>query len=218
MIFARYTGKRDNLTKGRVYLARPEINNGETVGLDILTVTDDDDKPVQIHPEDEDFEYLEEVYAVVVKENCDEDWEYGEVVVICDAVSDGEEDPLLRVKGVGLYRSSNFVLLDRTNVYPGLTVMDASTGRWVIVRRVDECLWFMANGSKIYRSPEEFRFAVSGHDILTEPLVKCIDDSGSLGLTKGHLYRLVRSGEDIVEVEDDMGESREFLASRFVSI
>lgn len=218
MIFTRHTGKRENLTKGRVYLARPEINDGETVGLDILTIPDDNGKPVQVRPGDDDFEYLEEVYAVVVKDNGDEDWEAGEVVVISDAVDDGKEFPLLRVKGVGLYRASNFVLLDRTNVFPGLVVMDASTGRWVTVRRVDECLWFMANGSEIYRSPEEFKFCVSGNDILTEPLVKCVDADGEPGLTGGHFYRLTKTGDGILSVKDDTGEVREFMASRFVSI
>ena len=214
MIFARYTGKSDNLTRGRVYLARPEIDDGETVGLDLLTIKDDKDQQVKIHPDDEGWEYLEEVYAVVVKDNCDEDWEAGEVVVISDAVDDGSADPLLRVKGVGLYRGSNFVLLDRTNVYPGLVVMESYTGRWVTIRRVDECLWFMANGCEFYRSPEEFRFAVSGNDILTEPLVKCVDAAGE-SLTEGHLYRLIKTGSDFVVLKDDCEAEREFMASRF---
>jgi hypothetical protein len=221
MIFARYNGTRDDLTNGRVYLAKPTIDDGTTVGLDVLSIDSDPGPVVEIHPGNDNFEYLEEVYAVLVRPM--EDWGPGEVVVITDAVEDSKSNlfepqgHLVRVKGMGLYRASNFVLLDRTNIFPGLVVMDASTGRWVTVRRVDECLWFMANGSKIYRSPEEFKFSVSGGDILTEPLVKCVDASGELHLTEGNLYRLRESHEDTVTLVDDNKQTREFKDSRFHS-
>ena len=214
MIFAQYNGIRKDLTKGRIYLARPGINDGETVGLDCLTINSDPGPAIQIDPKNNNFEYLEEVYAVLVCPVPEENLKPGEVVIINDAVEDIQMN-LFRVKDVGLYRASNFVLLDRTNVFPGLVVMDAATGHWVTVRRVNECLWFRANGSRIYRSPEKFKFAVSEGDILTEPLIKCIDNVGEPELTKGNLYRLKETHEDIVSLADDSKNIRNFMLSRF---
>ena len=195
------------------------MNESEMVGFGFLTIDNDEGQSVRIPQGDNSFEYLEEVYAVVLLSV--EDVEPGEVVVVNDAVKDAKVIPpepqkyLLRVKGVGLYQAANFILLDRTNVFPGLVVQDTD-GTWQPVRRVDECLWVMVEGSDVYRSPEEFHFAVSGSDILTEPIVKCIMADGLTNLTVGKCYRLKRTRENgTVDVSDDSGDVREFMSSRF---
>jgi len=218
MIFARYKGSGYEFTTGRVYLAVPEMNGGETVGFGSLSIVSDDGTVVKVNPDDESFEYFDEAYAVVCEPVEKEDWETGEIVVVTDATRDaGSERLYYRVKGVGLYRAEHFVLLDHTNVFPGLVVMDASTGQWKKVMRVDECLWMMVENGDAYRAPEEFRFAVAGNDILTEPLARCVMADGEPALTRGRLYRLAWTNENgTVIVADDDNVAREFMADRFV--
>lgn len=196
-------------TPGKVYLARPDMDGSETVCLDWFEVRTDDGVLVRLKSDDGAFEFLEEVYAVVLRHPVFGSLP-GEVVVLDDA-----DDSLLSVKGKGLHQSDNFVILDRTNVFPGLVVLD-STGQWKKVMRVDECLWIMVDGSDIYRSPEEFRFAVSGDDILVEPIVQCIMADGEPYLTKGKYYRLQWTKDSgTMVLHDDSGEIREFMSERF---
>ena len=200
-------------TTGKVYLAKPEMDGAETVGLDWFEVETDDGVSVRFKPEDALFEFLEEVYAVVLnQEVCGV--VPGEVVVVDGASPDG----LLSVKGEGLYLPDNFILLDRTNIFPGLVIMDSSTGQLKSVSRVDECLWVMMDGGDIYRSPEEFHFAVSGDDILTEPVVRCVMDDGEPELTEGKFYRLLWTrDQDTVTLCDNSGQLRDFMAERFIT-
>jgi hypothetical protein len=216
MLFVRYKGIPDlpsdrgkRFTPGKVYLARPDMDGSETVCLDWFEVTTDDGSKVRLKPDDGEFEFLEEVYAVVLRLPIFGSLP-GEVVVLDDA-----DDRLLSVKGKGLCQADNFLILDRTNVFPGLIVLDA-TGQWKKVMRVDECLWMMVDGSDTYQSPEDFRFAVSGNDILVEPIVQCIMADGEPHITKGKYYRLQwTKNMGMMVLHDDLGEIREFMSERF---
>ena len=215
MIFARYIGESNNLfTKGRAYVARPEMDGTETVGFDFIEVTSDIMTRQRVRPDDDMFEYMDECYAVVV-EPFDE-WEKGDVVVIEDAVDWETAQGKFSIKDVGLYNATRFVLLDRTNVFPGIFIKDSSTGVWVPVKRVDECLWVMVNGGRIMRSPEEFQFAVSGRDLLTDPVATCIYADGyENDLTPGNIYRVTKSWEDMWTVIGDQGKPVEVDEGRF---
>jgi len=217
MIFVRYKGTDKKFTTGRVYLARPDMNSSETVCLDWFEVTTDDGALVRMRTDDGAFEFLEEVYAVVLRHPV-----YGsspgEVVVLDDADAVTHVlnwRYLLNVKGKGLCQADNFVILDRTNIFPGLVVLD-STGQWKKVMRVEECLWMMVVGSDTYRSPKEFRFAVSENDILVEPIVRCVMADGEPNLTNGKYYRPLWTKSGVIILHDDSGEIREFMPERFV--
>ena len=213
MIFARYNGApSDSFTGGKVYLAKPEVDGAEMVGLGFLEVTDDAGHIVRVNPDQEQFEYFEEVYAVVVQPF--EDLDAGEVVTLDGADENGR---MYNLKGVGYRSAAYFVVLDRTNVFPGLNLLDGVSGRWVRVRQVDECLWVVVGESKKSRSPSEFTFAVANGDILAEPIVRCISDDGEPELTKGKLY--VLRGQDkqgMVIVGDDSGTEKAYMPSRFL--
>jgi hypothetical protein len=210
MIFARYKGRGQDFTTGKVYLATPEMNESSTVNFGFLLIDSDPGPAIRVSPEDESFEYLEEVYAVVLKPVSE--MEPGEVTVLDSATNDG----LANIQGIGLFLMSNFIILDRTNIFPGLVVMDTD-GTWKPVRRVNERLGMMIEGSTRYRDPTEFRFAASGDDLLTEPVVKCVMADGFQDLTAGKFYRLVqtKAKEETVTVHDDSGKVREFMADRF---
>jgi len=92
MIFARYKGNGKQFTPGKVYLATPEMNDAEMVGFKFLMIDSDSGPAIRVTPEDDSFEYLEEIYAVAVRPV--EDLDPGEVVVINDAVWDAKTNLL----------------------------------------------------------------------------------------------------------------------------
>ena len=134
----------------------------------------------------------------------------GEVLVV-DGAPDEE---FLHVQGIGNRKLSDLIILDRSNLHPGVYVMDLSTGEWLRVSKVDECLWVTAGKNGPFRSPSEFKFAVSD-GALVEPFVKCVLADGEPDLTLGHLYRLAREGGDRVTVANDRGNEVSYLAERF---
>jgi hypothetical protein len=175
---------------------------------------DDHGTTVKVDPEKEQFEYLDEVYVVARKRF--EDIDAGEVLVADDA---SEDKSKLSVKGLGFRAADDLVVLDGTNVFPGVVVCDQSTGSWKKLLRVDEALWVMPEGGSMMRSPEEFRFAVSQTDgeLMMEPLVTCVDVDGLAELTPGKRYYLVASLLDkgMVEVRNDRGVLEEYAVDRF---
>jgi len=174
-------------------------------------VRDDNGEDVMVLPDDELFEYLDEVYAVVVVPF--EHLGIGEVTVVDDASADGM---MLSVKGAGFFSRSQLVILDRTNLVPGITVMDNSTGLWVRVNRIDECMWFACERVKIMRSPEEFTFAVADGDILAGPMVRCVRADGEPNLTEGRVYTVERQYQDgMWGLEDDSGKTGKYMPDRF---
>ena len=52
-------------------------------------------------------------------------------------------------------------------------------------------------------------------EVLTGPIVRCVDAAGEVGLTDGYIYSLVESGADMVVVVADNGEKHEYMATRF---
>ena len=216
-MFARYKGAKSGLTEGKVYIAKPQIEDNSMVGLGHLDIQDDDGKIVQIHPEDKtsgQFEFLGEIYAVVIEPF--DGFVVGDVVVLSDA-TDSQQGILYNVKGSGYRDSASVCILDRTNVYPGVVVMEISTGNWVKVRMVDEALWVRVDDSESMRSPEEFRFAVSDGGIMSEPVIRCLDASGEPSLTVGRYYVVQKTIEAFgcVVVKNDIGILATYMDNRF---
>jgi hypothetical protein len=234
MIFARYMGTDKAFTVGKVYIAQPEFDSSDTVSFGFIEVIDDAGHEVRVEKRTEaitqkdvwDFEFLGEVYAVVVKP-FQEDLQVGQVVVIDDAsFFNGDKKDggkwskiVYEIKGVGFWSSDGLVLLDRTNVFPGLSVKEESTGRWLKIKSVDECLWVVVDdGSTNRRSPEEFRFAVDHDgDIQVEPIVECIDPGRNL--TKGKRYYILsEEGEGykrMFKIVNDFGVVEPYFSERF---
>jgi hypothetical protein len=238
MIFARYIGTDKRFTTGKVYLAKPEVEDSSIANFDFIDVKDDSGEMVRVkevgrslgQPIFEhrwDFEFLEEVYAVVAKPL--PDFRVGQVVVVEDVAESTEGNKtglLFSIKGKGFRTSDGFVILDHTNVYPGVMILDLSDGVWEKIRTVDEFLWVTVDGGGPRRSPEYFQFAIDRDgDIMVEPKVECVDDVGVQGLTKGNFYYIVRETifqettdglpQRMLEVVDDRGLKVECFAGRF---
>jgi len=211
-MFARYSGARiPNMTVGKIYLAKPEVNGAETIALTTLEVISDSGDVIRVDPEHEQFEYFDEVYAVAAKPF--EDIGVGEVITLDGTTDDGG---LYHMKGVGYRDASFLVILDKTNVFPGMSVLDGVSGRWVRVRRVDECLWVTTGDRESFRSPSEFEFAVSGGDLLRDPIVRCVSATGRPNLTEGRLYHLKgRDKDGMPIIKDDSGQEKAYMATRF---
>ena len=202
MVFARYKGQDSKqFTAGRVYVAKPGMDVDETVSYGSLRLKDDTGTDVLVKTDQGTFEFLDEVYAVVVK--AFSEFEVGQVVFVEDATNSSE--PKLLVAGWGFWDSDHFVILDQTNVFPGVVLMDTLTGEWKTISRVDECLWVSDSVDQPFRSPEEFMFTVSQGNILSEPLVKCSVPLPSF--TKDKLYRVYRKRllDGFIELVDDVG-------------
>lgn len=238
MFFTRHIGADKRFTIGKVYPARPELDTADAVSSKFIEIRADNGENVRLESRQEigddgkvsniftDFEFVEEVYAVIAKPF--DDLKVGQVVVVDDVESfsgakkdGGRWDRLVyNLKGLG-YRSSDWVvLLDRTNVFPGMMVMEEATGNWVKVKSVDECLWVVTDDKPGRRSPEEFRFAVDRDgDIMVEPLVECVDAEGQPGLSRGTRYYVIReegSGDDrLLWVVNDAGLETRYMAGRF---
>jgi hypothetical protein len=232
MIFARYTGMDKQFTRGKVYPAMPEVESGDIVSYNFIEVISDFGKIVRVHPTlFYSFEFLKEVYAVVVK--AFEDLEVGRVVVLSNAYS----VPLLadnnnkwqvasyEVKGFGLRSQAGLEILDRTNLSPGMVIMDVDTEKWETVSIVDECMWVTTHGEGSLRtSPEQFMFAVDREgDILVEPMVTCTNDGGREDLTNGRRYIVTRGNvnqgdvriDTIVHLINDLGKEDQYWLARF---
>lgn len=200
------------MTPGKIYFGKPDLDDAEISDLDWFELTDDAGKVARLKPEDGRFEFPNEVYAVALEPFGD--FERGEVVTVDDVSSEGN---FVSVQGVGYRRVESVVVLDRTNLFPGVAVMDGSTGCWREVVAVDECMWIAIEPRGIQRAPTEFRFAVADGEVMIKPLVKCVSAEGEPGLTVGKRYYLKKVGRDgIWTVMSDDGEEREYSQDRFI--
>ena len=213
MMFVKYVGASSDvpLTRGRVYLARPAVEDHVAVDVDNVILKDDDDTDYAFRPDDEGapFEFLDFVYAVVLR-----DCKFasaGDVVTLNGASDDG----YYSVEIEGHYKIDCFEILDESNVAPGFWVLDLGTSKWERITRVVGCGW-IAVGSESLRAPVDFAFPVSSDGIMGEPLVRCVDAVGESSLKADVVYRMVgwNRVSGIIEIEID-GEPKNFMESRF---
>jgi hypothetical protein len=215
MIFAVYKGNDPKLTQGKIYLGSPAMDSADILDTSSFAITDDTGCNQQANRDDNKWEYLPQAYAVVLRTFAG--FVVGDVTLIDDATIDAfTKRVFLSPMGCSFHSSSEFVLLDRTNIFPGLMVMDISTGDWKEVLRVDEALWLAVDPGGVQRSPTEFRFAVADGEILTRPLCTCIDATGEPRLTKGKHYFVSRTcPSGMYIIEDDAGKKGEYSIDRF---
>lgn len=217
MNFMRFKGPvvhSESLTPGKIYLGRAAMESTDVIALDLFIVPDDDGHSIHVTDKDERFEFLSSVYAVVVK--AFDGYRVGEVTILNDVTADGQYAEVADYEDCQLL--SSFVILDSTNVYPGIMVMNRFTGVWRKVVKVDESQWLGIEEARegVTSSlvpPTDFAFAVSDGEVLTKPMVRCL--VGGDGLTEGGWYCLDKTGENTVRVANDSGEIVEYLAERF---
>ena len=217
MIFAKYKGPTEtgeSLTLGKIYIGVPDMDDDDTVDFGFFDIEDDAGKKVRATVADGKFEYLSQVYAVVVGEPIVQAKmaKFGDVIEI-DAIAGDKE--FVRVRRDGCWNTSNFEILDKTTLYPDMTVLALKTGLWVRVSMVNESMW-ISTGAE-FRSPLGFRFAVSDGSILVKPCVICVNDEGQ-SLTKGKRYYLshtLTGATTFYTVVNDAGQESEYLAERF---
>jgi len=213
MVFAgcRKVEGPGRFTPGRVYLGRSEVDAGDVVDLGVLTFQDDDGQGVRERSDSGRFEFYSEIYAVCLRDCPAGKLRRGSVVVVTEASRDG----MFRVSNVGFCKASWFALLDRTNLLPGMYVRRDSDGLWVRVRAVDGELGIQVEGVDEFLAPTRFRLAVGDGDLLSIPLVRCVDAEGADDLTEGSLYRLMRDSNDMAEVTSDAGTKAVYFFRRF---
>jgi hypothetical protein len=75
----------------------------------------------------------------------------------------------------------------------------------------------IVKGQDSLRAPTEFRFAVSyDNELMSIPLLKCVDDTGISTLTEGIMYQLVQITDNGgFTVKNDEGSLESYLPSRF---
>ena len=219
MIFARYKGPDvaggGTFTLGKVYFGRPDIEEIDVVSMDFISIVDENSKSVRVYPKEGRFEFMDEVYAVVLHPI--DEYVPGDVITLDGGEING--DIYVHIKGQALRKASDVEILDRNNLCPGIMVQDLNTGVWETVGRVDECLWMVLKGQEILRVPTEFRFPVSQDgELMSIPMVRCIDADNEDGITLGNFYTLVRTDFDSDNnyiIINDNGEEDSYLPSRF---
>jgi hypothetical protein len=122
-----------------------------------------------------------------------------------------------------LVRSGELVVLDRSIVRPGVSLMMEDDGVWGKANIVDGDLSVEIGGHEM-RPITRYRFPVgTDGDILSDPIVMCTDSTGSVAnIVCGQRYLLSRfypdhdSDEELVMVIGDDGEEGAHFSSRFV--
>jgi hypothetical protein len=219
MIFAIFRGNKDkdglgSFTAGRLYVASPEVDDCQVIEIKKLHVTDDNGDSIWIEPNNERFDYPQEVYGVVLKEIGN--MSTGDVVVV-DGADDGGK--FASVRGIGYIRSDNIQLLDMTIVKPRMWVHNKRSLRWERIRRVDECMRILTDQEDDMLDPQNFCFPIIDGDLGTVPFLRCVDAHGITGVNEGGIYRacgLDDSGGLVVE--DDEGNERSFHPDHFTFI
>jgi hypothetical protein len=213
-MFAKYVGAAGGvpLTKGRIYLVRPAVEDHSAVDYDVLVLTDDNGKTFSFGtgaaPGAPMFEFLDYVYAVATRDMPGA--RAGEAVVVVGATDDGYFD----VKGKGNRKADCFEVLDESNVAPGFFVLDLATWKWQRITLVASTGWISIGAD--LRPPTDFVFPVSAEGLMGDPMVRCVNADGDPLLKKGEAYRMVTWDRDkgFIGVEID-GGVEDFFESRF---
>ena len=218
MIFARYIGGGGpgSFIRKKTYVTKQK--NGDAVNLNDICLFDEEGKRICFDPDtDHRFKFVENVFGVLIKKFCGLSWNVGKVVIIDDATTNGKDtyySVLTPPKEVYL-DDEYFLLLDHSNIVPGIEVKDAETGLWARVKRVNDAMWVQVEGSDEYRPLTCYELSISDGDIDSIRMVRCINDEGIPVLTNGNQYRVVCEKDDILEIEADDGCIYGYDSERF---
>ena len=196
MNFVKYKGVNSEFigrfVLDKVYFSDNRIS-GDACDSDGFTVEADSGQKFNFNIRDRSWEFLDSVYAVVVRKF--DGFCVGRVVVLDGIEDDG--NLMFSVNGVGLREPADVSILDRTSLYPGVEVMERASGHWRKVEKTDE---FMGIGFSIdlkTEKPDNFIFAVSQNcEIMSEPLLVCINDEGDGNVKNGGYYKPIWSNWD----------------------
>jgi len=213
MFFARYMGpdkSGESFIEGKVYISSSAFSDGETVDLSVVRIKDEKGSLIKIDQEEDRFVYLEDNYAVVV--NAFDEFEKGDVATVSGVSDDGG---MFDVVGYGYRSMKDLVMLDRTNVYPGVVVMK-NNGIWSRITGVNQSLSVTFEDNDTMMELSQVKFAVSDGDVMAIPVIMCVDAKGDKLLTQDKRYFLEWQTGDLYMVKDDNGVLREFFSTRFI--
>lgn len=215
MIFAKYIGLEKGLgfIKGKVYFGMPEMDS-DVASMEFVTIKDENGNSVRVIPKDGRFEFFDQVYAVILERMGG--YGVGEVVILNGGEING--DTYVSIKDSGFWKASGVEVLDETNVGRGMVIQDVLTGIWGTINKIDDCMWIACGSMEEVRPPTVYKFAVSyDGQLMSIPLVKCIDINGLQNLTIGKIYQIERvDGYGNFVVENDCGDVESYLPSRFL--
>jgi hypothetical protein len=213
MFMAVYRGGIKNdlgeFTEGRIYPARPEVDDPLVVDYEHFRVTDDRGVEVTVDQDCGLFEYPDTGYAVVLKPFGE--YTPGDVVEVNDL--DGGD--FYAVKGKGFVRVENLQLLDEALLSSGAMAYNRESCRWERIREVEESMSVILDGGSRFELTA-LRFPVSDGELVLEPLVRCVDAGDSCGITAGKVYRVKGvSPEGWLVVTDDLEAEGTYPSSCF---
>ena len=216
MKFARYahTNEPQDFTIGKIYLAYETAKHEGSADFSRFTVTNDNEERVTIETDNNEFKYMDKVYGVWISDNLD--YTDGTLTRGTCFLIDGADRDMFHIENIGNFQAINFELLDKSNLYPGVKVLNLETSKWTDVARVDDSGWISLKSEPDERkAPRSVMFAVGSGGILEKPLAICNNASGST-LVEGRTYELIEMNSKIntVVVESDDGNVS-CMADRF---
>lgn len=215
LLFARCSGPVDGFTVGKVYLADSCMSEGDAVLLDFIEIKNDAGILVRIRAKGKDFgpnakfesfEIVPSVYGVFISRIRSP---LGKIVVIVEASekSFGTDDK-------SWYDRSGLTILDHTNIFPGMKVLDTEDKKWKPVVAVNENLWIKTSLEEPFRELRLFQLAIDDDgDIMARPMVKCCNPA--TGLTVGRHYYMEEVNGGWIFVRNDSGELEGYYRETF---
>jgi len=192
MKFARYAQTNEGphaFTIGKIYLAYETAKHEGSADYSRFTITNDDEERVTIETDNNEFKYMDKVYGVWISDNLD--YSDGTLTKGTCFLIDGADGDMLHIENIGNFQATNFEVLDRTNLYPGVKVLNMETLEWTDIARVDDSEWISLRSKPDQRmAPRSVMFAVGSGGILEKPLAICNDSSGWASLVEGRTYEL----------------------------
>ena len=217
MKFARYaqTNKPQDFTIGRIYLAYETAKHEGSADFSRFTVTNDNEERVTIETDNNEFKYMDKIYGVWISDNLD--YTDGTLTRGTCFLIDGADRDMFHIENIGNFQATNFELLDKSNLYPGVKVLNLETSEWTNVARVDDSDWIsLKSEPEQRRAPRSVMFAVGSGGILEKPLAIC-NNASDLPLIKNRTYELIETNLELnmVVVEARNGERVSCESDRF---
>jgi len=154
--------KYGRFTPGRIYIAFDDLE-GEAASRTSFHLPDDYGAKVGSKFSDGHFIEQTEVYVCCIKSTGD--FKAGEIVK-----ATGVDEGSFQLAGFGWFNSTNFEILDSSNISIGNYVWDEPANKWVVIQAIhDDDQAVQVNGDKEFRLLNDFSLPVEDGAITTCP-------------------------------------------------